>query len=362
MIKMRKIIYLTIIVSALLIPSVSVNCQTAAPSGDKYSLLTMPYNQRPLSLYRGQVQVNAGYKFAVRSRSFNNNGDEIILRDKGNSSVLHYYFLDIKYGVTSFMEIGAESYYLRRGIREESATYLSTNALGSVDEINVNTLKEYRGMGDILLFSTLRLPIEYKWVDFGARGGIFLPSSEAEPLKPTHTISNVLAANSYTVNYHYNYKNGYGVPVYFVSALCKFNFSKFAVEGSFSFRDPVKEGTSIRWNQTLVNTAFKYDSKTYKYLHDRTIIIDGSFHYQPVGWFNIYMNSSYYKSSGGWTEYYGNKYSNPVKQLFTLEPGFQIQISPSLTIYQIAGFPLSGKNSDASFFLFTTVSFNIFPF
>lgn len=359
---MKRNIFLAIIVSALLMPSVSVNCQTVAPARDKYTLLTMPYNLRPLSLYRGQLQTNAGYKFAVRSRSFNNNGDEIILRDKGNSSVLHYYFLELKYGVTSFMEIGAETNYMRRGIREESATYLSTNTLGSVDEINVNTLKEYRGMGDILLFTTLRPPIQYKRFDFGIRGGIYLPSSEVEPPKPTHTVTNVLAANSYTVNYHYNNKNGFGVPVYFVSALAKVNFSKFALEADFTMRDPVKEGTSIRWNQTLVDRVFSYTSKSHQYLLDRTFIVNGSFHYQPVGWFNIFMNSTYFKSTGGWTEYYGNKYRNPEKKLFALEPGFQIQISPSLTIHQIAGFPLSGKNSDAPFYLFTTVSFNIFPF
>lgn len=359
---MKRNIVLLIIVSALLIPVVSVKCQTAAPSGDNYTLLTMPYNQRPVSLYKGQLQVNTGYKFAVRARSFNNLGNEIVLKDKGNSSVLHYYFLELKYGVTSFIEIGAETNYMRRGIRDESVTYLSTNALGTTDEINVNKLKEYRGLGDILLFTTIRLPIEYKWADFGLRGGLFLPSSQSEPLKPTHSVSNVLAANSFTVNYHFNNKNGFGVPVYFVSALAKFSLSKFAVEADFTLREPVKEGTNIRWEETMANKVFSYYSKPYLYLLDRTIMLDASFHYQPVGWFNIYMNSSYFTTSGGWTEYYGNKYKNPEMQLFTLEPAFQIQISPSLTIYQTAGFPLSGKNSDASFYMFTTVSFNIFPF
>jgi hypothetical protein len=74
------------------------------------------------------------------------------------------------------------------------------------------------------------------------------------------------------------------------------------------------------------------------------------------------MNTSFYRTRGGWTEYWGNKYSNPGRRLINLEPGFELQVSPSITIYQVAGFPLSGKNNDAPFYLFTTISFNMFPF
>jgi hypothetical protein len=68
------------------------------------------------------------------------------------------------------------------------------------------------------------------------------------------------------------------------------------------------------------------------------------------------------KSKGGWTEYNGIKYANREKSLLNLEPGFELQISPMLTIYQTAGFPVAGKESDAPFWLFTTLSFNVVPF
>jgi hypothetical protein len=74
------------------------------------------------------------------------------------------------------------------------------------------------------------------------------------------------------------------------------------------------------------------------------------------------MNCNWHKTSGGWTEYWGNKYKNPETCLITLEPGFELQISPNLTIYQVAGFPVGGKNSDAPFYLFTTVRFSTFLF
>jgi hypothetical protein len=359
---MKRIIVVSVIIAVCLIPSVPVISQTNSASGDKYTLLTMPYINRPLTLYKGQLQVNTGYKFAVRSRSFNNTGDVIVLKDKGNSSVLHYYFIELKYGLTGFIEFGAETNYMRRGIRSESTTYLSTNATGKTDEISVNDLKEFRGMSDLFLYTTLRLPFDYKWFDLGIRGGLFLPTSRSEPLEPTHTIVTATTANSYTINYHFNNKNGFGVPVYCVSAAMKLTLSKFALEADFTLREPIKEGTNIRWEQTLLNKTFSYYNKPYQYLLDRTTMVNLSVHYQATGWFNIYLNSSSFQTSEGWTEYLGNKYKNPEMQLFTLEPGFEIQISPSLTIYQIAGLPLSGKNSDAPFYLFTTVSFNIFPF
>ena len=87
---------------AILVVSVPLNAQQSSPSRDKYTLLTMPYNKRPLTLYRGQFQLNAGYKFAVRARQFDANGKKIILKDQGVASVYHYYHIEMKYGVTSF--------------------------------------------------------------------------------------------------------------------------------------------------------------------------------------------------------------------------------------------------------------------
>lgn len=334
--------------------------QSSATTGqkDKFTLLTMPYINRPLTLYAGQLQVNTGYKFAVRARAFDNAGKVVELKKDGNSSVLHYYFVDVKFGITNFLEAGAELNYMKRGVRTETVNYMTV-----LNTITVNTLTEYRGMGDMFLYASARLPWEYKWFDFRLTGGIFLPTAKSEPLKPTNTyVADAINPASFTVNYHFNNKNGFGVPVGLISAGAKVTYSKFALEAAFAVRNPVKEGTSIRWEATLTTDKFDYYDKPYQYLLDKTYIMDVAVHYQPVGWFNIYLNTDYTATSGGWTEYWGNKYRNPGMHILTLEPAFEIQVSPSLTIYQVAGFPVSGKNSDASFSLFTTISYNLFPF
>jgi hypothetical protein len=337
--------------------------QKVLPVRDKYVMLTMPYNRRPLNLYRGQVQARAGYKFAVRAQSFNSEGSLVHLRDNGTGSVYHYYFLELSYGVTDFFEIGAETNFLRRGIRDETITVVSTT-ISSSERVTVNKLTESKGMGDVFLFSGIRLPVEYRWVDFGVKGGIFLPSAKYEPLRPANTITavNLASESNTTINLHYNNKNGYGVPVWLIGVVSKFTVKNFSTEAELSMRDPVREGKNIRWEETLAEKEFSYFDKTYSYLLSRTYTFDASLHYQATGWFNLSLNASYLKTRGGWTEYWGNKYKNPVKHILNLEPGFELQVSPGLTVYQVAGFPVRGKNSDAPFYMFTTVCFNMFPF
>jgi hypothetical protein len=347
-----------LLVIVILLSGLPVSSQDSSGTRDKFTLLTMPYNQRPLSLYKGQLEVNAGYKFAVRSRSYDSNGNLIILKDEGTASVFHYYFLELKYGITDFLEVGAETYYSMHGVRSVTTEYLSLS-----DNITVNTLSTIKGMGDLLLYGSLRLPIEYKFVDFGIRGGIFLPTAAYKAPEPTHTVTNITAANTFTVNYHFNEKNGYGVPVYLVSSAFKFSLSKFSLETDFTFKNPAKEGQNVRWKQSLTaSKTFTYSNNSYKYLLNKSFEMNAALHYQATGWFDIKLNTDYVKSSGGWTEYYGNNYKNPVENLFILEPGFEIQVSPALTIYEVTGFPLSGRNMDGPFYLFITASINMFPF
>ncbi|MGD0342521.1 MAG: hypothetical protein ABSA76_12525, partial [Bacteroidales bacterium] len=236
----------TFLIIMLLMASFPVSSQKSSDTRDKFTLLTMPYNKKPLLLYKGQFEVNAGYKFAIRSRSYDSNGDLIILKDQGTASVFHYYLMELKYGITDFLELTAETYYSKHGIRS-----VTTENYSLTDNITVNTLSTVQGMGDILLYSSLRFPMNYKWFDFAIRGGMYLPTAGYETPQPTNTITDATAANIYTVNYHFNSKNGNGVPVLLLSSALKFTLSKFSLEADFAYKDPTKEGQNIRWNQFL---------------------------------------------------------------------------------------------------------------
>ncbi len=350
---------LLILLAVFLVSFIPVKSQTVSVPRDKYTLLTMPYNKRPLTLYKGQFQVNAGYKFAIRSRSYDKDGNLIVLKDVGTASVYHYYFAEMRYGVTNFLELSAQTNYMKRGVRSVTESYFATVS----DAIQVNTVTETKGLGDILIQASLRLPITYKWFDVSISGGAFVPSAKYQPAEPTHKVSNVTAASAFTVDYHFNNKNGYGVPVWMMSGTAKFSLAKFSLETDFTYRKPYKEGQNIRWDQELTTAkTFTYSTNTYQYLLNSSYDINASLHYQATGWFNIELNSVYFYSGGGWTEYWGDKYKNRKENLFTLEPALEIQISPAIKIYEVASFPLSGKNMDAPFSLFMTLSYNLFPF
>ena len=350
---------LFILLAASLACFTPLSSQTASVPRDKFTLLTMPYNKRPLTLYRGQFEANAGYKFAIRTRSYDQDGNLVVLKGAGTASVYHYYFLEMKYGVTNFLELSAQTNYMKRGIRSMTESYFAS----ATEAIQVNTVTETKGFGDILLLASLRLPITYKWFDVGIRGGAYVPTAKYKPSEPTNKVSDITAASSFTVNYHFNNKNGYGVPVWLASCTAKFGVAKFSLQTDFTYKKPFKEGQNIRWDQELtVSKTFAYSTQKYQYLLNSSYAINASLHYQAAGWFNIELNSAYFHSGGGWTEYWGDKYKNREENLFTLEPAMEIQISPAITIYEVTGFPVAGKNIDGPFYLFMTVSFNTFPF
>ena len=279
----------------LLLVAISVSAQRQTRQEDKYILLTMPYNQKPLTLYRGQLELNGGYKFAVRSMKYDTEGRSVYMKDDGTGTVYHFYFADINYGVTNFLQVGASTNMLRHGEREVT-TQIESTALGTTNRVTVNKLTEVKGIGDLLLLTTLRLPIKYRYFDLSATGGLFIPTSAYKPQQPKNSVTNVTAVSSYTVNYHYNQTNGYGVPVYLLSASVKGGYRKFSFEGDFTFRTPKKEGTNIRWEATMVDKNFSYYDKTYLYLLSNSYSFNGTFHYQATGWFDLFFNTSWQKN------------------------------------------------------------------
>ena len=349
---------LAVSVSFILACSIlSLPGQEESKSRDKFTSLTMAYNKHPLLLYKGQLQVNLSYRFGTRTKSFDSDGKSISLKDKGSASIIHTYIFELRYGITDFIEFGLDSYYLRNGIRSETGSIIS----GS-NTITTNRLDEYKGMGDLNITAALRLPFEYKMYDLSVRGGVTVPTAKYNPSEPSHSITDYKSPDNFTINYNFNNKNGTGVLFYNLAASGKFSVSKVSFEVNGLYRFPSKENESLRWDWTRIGSAFTFYPLTYRYLPGRTLMVNGAIHYQAAGFFNLFLGGYFKKTSQGWTEYYGNKYANPDVSLITLEPGFELQISPDLKIYQYAGFQLAGKNTDAPFYLLTTLSFNMFPF
>jgi len=330
--------------------------QSVESNRDTYSILTEPYNERPLNLHRGQLQANLGYMLAIRTRSYDAGGARISLSEDGRASVIHTFPLDIRYGILEFLEVGARINYSKQGIREQTRTYISGG-----DYININELNEYKGFSDLEIWGGMRLPIQYNIFDFAIRGGVSFPTANHRPDKPSHTIE-PLEDQSYSIQYHYNHKNGNGVMQYLVSALFKLRLNRFSIIGNGIFYIPSGEGESIQWNERLENNQFVYEEVPYTYYLSRSLDFNGEIHFQALGWLDIFLGGQYFSNNGGWTEQYGDQYALPERRLVYIQPGLEIQVSPLIRLNQEIGFPVSGKNTDAPFFINISLSFNMMPF
>ena len=334
---------------------------------DMYSLLTMPYNRRPLQLYRGQLQATPGFRFDIRTHIYDNQGNNIRNKSSDVAFVRYHFPVEIKYGITDFIEAGIGISHLRAGMRNKSTGYAGPNIM-----VNNHTLYELRGMTDLGLYTSLRLPVEYKFFDMNISGGIFLPTAKHRPAQPKHSTTTYYymveedVTAEYNINYHYVLRNGSGVPEYRLASSGKLTLQKLSLQIDGAFLFPAKSGKNIRWSHTILkfvdSEEFSYTKEEYGYLNDRRLHFDATMHFQVNGWLDAHITGGYFSSRGGWTEHYGQKYAHPQQTLLTLSPGFSIQVSPTVRFYQSVDIPLSGKNTDGHFAVSIAASFNLFPF
>lgn len=347
-----------IIITALLLlnQSTLTRAQGQSGSNDKYSILTEPFNLRPINMHRGQLQVNTGYRISVRNKSFDNDGGTIGLAEDGTASIQHKYIFNVKYGILEFAEVGVDMNYFNQGIRGETRNYIS-----GTDFITINELNQYNGFEDLQLHLSVGLPFDVNHLDFAIRGALSLPTAKHEPDQPEHTFE-YFGSQSYLFNYRYNNRNGTGVPFLTGSAHLQLSFNKLTLVSDIYLSQPVKEGKSIYWNEFFENNRFIYSSTEYSYLNAGSLNIYGALHLQAIGWLDTFLAFEYLANSGGWIEQYGNKYARPDQTLSYLQVGLEIQLTPLLRLNELAGFAIAGQNSDAPFYIMTALSFNMLPF
>lgn len=353
---MKKYILLLFPLVLLLFQTSTVISQTNEGGTDKYSLLTEPFNLRPINVHKGQFQINTGYRMSVRTKYYDANGDVIGLTEDGSASIQHSYLLNIKYGVLEFLELGAEMNFQKKGVREPTRYFLNVS-----DIITVNTLREYNGFEDIFLHASLSLPFDIDLLDFALKGGISLSSAKHKPDKPTHSAI-YLGLDSYDFNYHYNYNNGTGTPVWKAGADFQISFNKLTLYSTALFSSPLNEVESLYWTEFLENVDFIYTPHKYEFLPQETLNIYASLHYQAISWLDLSLAYNHNRSMGGWISQNSIKYSIPEQTIDNLDLGFEIQISPLVRLTELAGFTIGGNNIDAPFYILTSLSFNIIPF
>lgn len=322
---------------------------------DKYTLLTEPFNQRPVAMHKGQLQFNAGYRLAARTGLYDNAGEKIDLKEDGTAVAGHGYFFDLRFGILEFLEVAAEMNYLKQGIRGLTREYISNN-----DWLTVTELTEYKGFEDFLLSATLRLPFLPDFADLGFTGFCSFPTAKHKPPRPGHTIEHTDPLQNWTtISYRHYEKNGSGTLFYGAGGTAKIRAGHFAAMFSGLYMTPAGETESTRWDADLTGSTFTYTESTYSLKPPAELDINAAAHYQAAGWLNLFLGGEYYRTIGGWFEKYSQKYACPEMSLTALSAGFEIQVSPRLRLLEYARFPVGGRNTYSSFIIHTGLSYNL---
>ncbi len=323
-------------------------------TGDIYSLLTERYVDRPLAMYKGQLQFNTGYDFSIISRKYDPGGEKIDLSTEGSVAAKHMFPFSLKAGILDYIQLTVAANYATMGVRSQNVTTASLGAYLYQSEVN-----RYKGFDDIYLGLDLSAPFKTQWISWTITGGIHLPVFDHEPDKPSHTY-NILDATtgSADLKYKYNLKFGSGVPVGLIGSSLKLRLSKLSFTGSFYYLGGMKDGESADWNFRLVNNQFEYEKEIYIYHPGNQTEYNGEIAFQAINWFTVIGSFGGYQSKGGWSDVTGKKVRYFDEALNQVSIGYEILVSPMLRIEQHTILPVSGKNINGQWIFQIGISFN----
>lgn len=332
-----------------------INAYLFAQQEQNSILLVERSIDRPLTVHKNQLQINAGYDFSMLSRRIDESGNRINLSKAGIASAMHTFPMDVRYGILEFLELSTGTSYKKSGIRSEDYWIFSGSS-----KIRIQDINEHKGFEDIFLKLGLRLPLKLKSFDWSVSGSVTLPVAKYKPDKPNHEAILVDPVNnSYIFNCHYNNRFGTGVPTLKTGSAVKLRTDRIAVRASANYLEAFSSGENINWKSRRIYEEFEYTDLSYKYLPSQVINCSGVFTYQAIAWFSQFVLIDYYKIYGGWSEITGKRVANEDRYYLFVSFGFEIQVSPYLRLFQLVELPGWGNNTDAPVCFTTNLSFNI---
>jgi hypothetical protein len=332
--------------------------RASAQQVDINTLLTEPFVDRPLTLHRGELQVEAGYLFRNSGKQYNRDGKVTSLSKEGVASLLHAWHLKVTLGILEFVEITAGASYLNTSVPKPDLVIGNSPSVGYISEID-----EMSGFEDPYLFITTRIPWEFKTLDWSFHAGLSLPVAAYKPDQPEHTIypSNP-GGGSFELNYLYHSNPGKGVPGYFYGSEIKYRHDRLALMLNASFSSVLKETESRYWQSRLYSGQFNYREVSYVYKLGYKVDLSLFGCYQLYPWFVIQAGADHERAGGGWSEITGQRVANPDANLTHVFAAYEIQVSTHIRLQQSLRIPVMGKEHTADFGFFTSLSYNLIPF
>jgi hypothetical protein len=318
---------------------------------------------RPVTLHAQQFRISGSYDISVISKRFANNGDAIKLRDDGLSSGRHRFTLDMKYGLTDFIQFTGALAQSSHVIREQTRYIFPRNPEPAVIQQKV---LNYSGLEDLFVAVDLRAPLKTPKIDLALTLGAYLPVSSSEPHKPDHSLEYVQKDDSQVnkFTYRYHYPLGKGTTVAQLGGMFKYRRAQWAVSARVDYQHALKDVKGFEWrHQLTADNTFEYrkDPFTYRFPDSFSFHTEGE--YQPLPWFDTFLNISGYSSSGGWTSPQRDlRVALPDQLMIAVSTGFEILVTSKLWLRERINYTVTGKNYEAPFGVTTSLLYNFFPF
>jgi hypothetical protein len=318
---------------------------------------------RPITVHARQLRISGGYNLQIISRRFDSQGEIIRLRDEGLASVRHRFSLDLKYGLNNFIQLNTAIAQSSNTVREQSRYIFP---IEPEPVISRDVITEYAGFEDVYVGIDLRAPLRTRKADLGLTLGMTFPSAPAEPAQPEHSFE-ALEENGSSMHqfiYRYNNRLGKGVPIARIGGMAKYRLAQWAFSARVDYQHGLKDGDSFEWRHQLTTDGqFEYRSDPYSYRQPDSFFYFTEAEYQPLPWFDIFLNVSGHIARNGWTSSQGDiRLATPYQSSWILCPGFEIIVTPRLWLRERISYTVAGKNYEAPFGFETSLLYNFFPF
>ena len=318
---------------------------------------------RPITVHDGQLRVTGQYALSITSKEFDAYGKTITLRNTSSASAAHRFVVDIKFGLTEFIQISTALARTEHVIKEETKYIYPQDPEPVIEHQIIN---DYSGFEDLYVGLDFRAPLKTRSVDLALTLGAHIPTSRFEAERPRHSFeaSGPESEALHRFTYRYNYAPGRGVTVGRIGGMAKYRSRQWAMSGRIDYEHGLVDGNGIDWiHQFTPESGFEYRSVPYSYRLPDSFSYFVEAEYQPLPSLDIFLNGSGFTAFRGWVASMDDlKVAIPYKTIVILSTGAEVLVTPRLWLRGRASVALAGKNVEAPIGFEATIMYNVFPF
>lgn len=311
---------------------------------------------RRLTLYRGQLRINASYYVSLFNKRFTNDGSTVKLSEEGIAKTRYSALLELKYGINNFITLNALLTQENENQRGPDITI--------VDPPNtflIHYETETKGLNDPVISLDLRAPLRTNKIDLVGTIGATLPIASSRSEQPEYGFEYDYYGTDFNrITYQYKEHWGNNAAVMIAGLRGKLRGEDWALTGLMEYRHALKVSEGRGWNAQVYNEEFEYNPYSYNYQIPDKLYVGAEAEYQALPWVDTFIGVDYRTASKGWSEKTFQKVAVADSKLISVRFGLEILITHKLWLRQSFGVSPWGQSEFGPFTIYTTVNYNLF--